>query len=123
MRPDVGFRRFRVKSTQGSVVADREEKKLAREVKISGRMGLHGRPAAELVKLASQFKSQITLCRPSDPENVADCRSVLSLLILAATDGTSLVLSASGPDCEAAIEAVGDFFAAGFVEEPAECRS
>ena len=98
-----------------------EIKILAKEVVISGRMGLHGRPAAELVKLASQFESRITLCRPADPENVADCRSVLSLLILAATDGTKLLLSATGPDCEAAIAAIGDFFAAGFAEEPTAC--
>ena len=64
-------------------------------VEVSGPMGLHGRPAAQLAKIASGFASEITLCRSEDPENRADCRSILSLLILAATAGTKLLLNVS----------------------------
>ena len=80
-------------------------------------MGLHGRPAAQLAKLASGFSSKITLCRREDPENQADCRSILSLLILAATTGTKLLLEVDGDDCDDACSAIEAFFAAGFDQD------
>ena len=86
-------------------------------VEVSGPMGLHGRPAAQLAKLASGFSSEITLCRCENPENPADCRSILSLLILAASTGTKLLLEVTGDDCDAACSAVEAFFAAGFDQD------
>ncbi len=94
-----------------------DEKKLTLGVKVSGPMGLHCRPAAELVRIAGKFASDLTLHRADAPGSVADCRSVLALLTLAAPDGTELILTANGSDCENAAREIEAFFAAGFSNE------
>ena len=94
-----------------------DEKKLTLGVKVSGPMGLHCRPAAELVKIAGKFASSLTLHRADAPGSVADCRSVLALLTLAAPDGTELILTADGSDSESAVREIEAFFAAGFAGE------
>jgi phosphocarrier protein HPr len=75
--------------------------------------GLHMRPADRLVRTASTFQSQIELERAGQ---VADCRSILSLLTLGATQGCELVLRAQGPDAEAAIRAISSLFDSQFDE-------
>ncbi len=86
------------------------------QVTVSSPLGLHGRPAAMLVQLASRYRSKISLCRPEDPDNPADCRSILSLLVLAATQGTDLLLCAEGEDAPEAVAAITEFFSQSFQE-------
>ncbi len=71
--------------------------------------GMHLRRAGLLVRLAMGFRSNI-LCRLG--EKVADARSVIGILILCASLGTTLEVEASGPDEREAIRAVDAFFAA-----------
>ncbi len=86
-------------------------------VSVVNPMGLHARPAALLVKTASRFASRILL--EKDGEEV-DCKSMLSLLMLAAGAGSELLLRVEGADAEQASAAISELFASGFGEcEPA----
>jgi phosphocarrier protein len=62
-----------------------------RTVTISNRLGLHARAAARLVRRASQFSSSVALLR-EDTGETADGKSILSVLLLAASRGTSLII-------------------------------
>jgi len=64
--------------------------------------------AARLVRLAQQFRSSIRLRLGT---RMADARSILSLLLLSATLGTSLDIEAAGNDEHEAVQAVEEFFA------------
>jgi phosphocarrier protein HPr len=66
-------------------------------VKIINPLGLHARAAAQLVRLAGKFKSKIKLER-LDNFVVADAKSILSVLTLAAARGTELKLIIEGED-------------------------
>ena len=78
-------------------------------------LGLHARAAAQLVRLASGFKSKILLSRP-DTNAFADAKSILSILTLAASMGTALFLRVEGEDERDALEAVDRLFGEGFGE-------
>ena len=84
-------------------------------VKISNRLGLHARAAAQLVRLASSFQSKIILLR-KDNAVIADAKSILSVLTLAASKGVELEITIEGKDAETAFEAVQEIFKNGFGE-------
>lgn len=88
---------------------------LESEVKIINQLGLHARAAAQLVRLASKFKSKIKLHR-TDNYASADAKSILSVLTLAASKGTSLILRIEGEDEHEVLKAVEELFASGFGE-------
>lgn len=77
---------------------------------VQGELGLHARPAGRFVSLAGHFESEISVAREDDEEWVSG-RSVLSILSLAASQGTILRLRAEGPDAEAAVAALGELLA------------
>jgi phosphocarrier protein HPr len=76
------------------------------EFTVASELGLHARPAGEFAALASKFASEISVARAGSDEWVSGC-SVLSLLSLAASQGTKLALRADGADAEAALAALG----------------
>jgi phosphocarrier protein HPr len=84
-----------------------------RTVTIVNRVGLHARPAAQIVKLASQFKSDITLSRDDLEVNG---KSIMGVMMLAAERGASLRLRAEGPDADQALDAIAQLIADGFGE-------
>ena len=88
---------------------------LEESVRVINHLGLHARAAGQLVKVASQFKSRLTIKR-ADGKAEADARSMLSLLTLGASIETILIIRADGSDEAAAIAAVKDLFASGFGE-------
>ena len=88
---------------------------LERSISVTGRLGLHARAAAKLVRVASQFKSNITLKR-SDNSIEADAKSILSILMLAASLGTKLQVVANGPDEQTALDTVLELFETDFDE-------
>jgi len=88
---------------------------IERSVLVVNRLGLHARAAARLVRTASDFKSTIRLER-SDRSASADAKSILSVLMLAASRGTELRVTADGPDEVAALEGVCALVAGGFGE-------
>lgn len=65
--------------------------------------GLHARPAAIFVRTASQFSSEITI---SSEGKQANAKSILGVLSLGATKGTTITLRATGSDEEAAVAAL-----------------
>jgi phosphocarrier protein len=80
-----------------------------RTVTLMNPLGLHMRPMSTFVQIASQFQSQVAVIRP-DGQRV-DGKSMLGLMSLAAEQGTELTVEASGPDQQAAVEALAQFLA------------
>ncbi len=74
-----------------------------RTVQIANRNGLHARPAAEIVKAAAKFKSDITIVRDDLEVNG---KSIMGVMMLAAECGATLSLRADGPDAEEALGAI-----------------
>lgn len=88
---------------------------IERTLLIKGRLGLHARAAAKLVRVASGFQSQIKL-RRVDADVTVDAKSILSVLMLAASRGTELQARTIGVDEEAAMNAMEQLFSDGFGE-------
>jgi phosphocarrier protein HPr len=86
---------------------------IERTVRIVNKNGLHARPAAEIVKLASRYQSDITLVRDDLEVNG---KSIMGVMMLAAEFGSSLLLRAAGPDAEQAVSALSDLIARKFGE-------
>ena len=74
-----------------------------REVKIINKLGIHARPAAEIVKTAGKFKSSITIVREDLEVNA---KSIMGVMMLAAEFGSTIVLRASGEDADGALDAL-----------------
>ena len=85
-----------------------------REVRISNRLGLHARAAARFVHAANSFRSRVTLARGG---RTMDGKSILGILLLAASHGTRLTLAAEGEDEQGAVEALAALVETGFGEE------
>ena len=86
-----------------------------RRIQVTGRLGLHARAAANLVRVASQFQSSLTIKR-LDGNAQADAKSILSILTLAASRGTDLKIIADGVDEQEALDAVVGLFSRDFDE-------
>jgi phosphocarrier protein len=84
-----------------------------RSVQVLNKNGLHARPAAEIVRAAARFKSDITIVRDDLEVNG---KSIMGVMMLAAECGSTLTLRASGPDEDAALGAIADLIAAKFGE-------
>jgi phosphocarrier protein len=84
-----------------------------RTVTIVNRQGLHARPAAEIVKIASRFNAEVTLVRDDLEVNG---KSIMGVMMLAAEQGASLLLRADGPDAEQAVDALSTLIANKFGE-------
>jgi phosphocarrier protein HPr len=88
---------------------------LETKIKIINQLGLHARAAAQLVRLAGKFNSKIKLTR-TDNEVMADAKSILSVLTLAAAKGTELRLNIDGVDEQEALGAIEEMITNGFGE-------
>ncbi|MGZ3332338.1 MAG: HPr family phosphocarrier protein [Gemmatimonadaceae bacterium] len=84
-----------------------------REVKIINKLGIHARPAAEIVKTAGKFKSDITIVRDDLEVNA---KSIMGVMMLAAENGATIALRANGDDAEAALDALSAVIANKFGE-------
>lgn len=91
--------------------------KVSREIVVSNKLGLHARPAMQFVDLANQFKSAITVNKGGEEPATADGKSVMQMIILAATEGTPLVIEADGDDAETAVSKLTELFESKFGEE------
>ncbi|MCY3769394.1 MAG: HPr family phosphocarrier protein [Gammaproteobacteria bacterium] len=81
--------------------------RVEKQIKITNKLGLHARAAASLVKMCTGFKSSIRLHKD---EKCADSKSIMGVLMLAATQGTELTLIAEGEDAQSAAEQVEKLF-------------
>ena len=86
---------------------------VSRQVTVVNALGLHARAAARFVKVASRFRSQIRVTRG---QHTMDGKSILGLLLLAASRGSELTISADGPDEADAVEALIALVERGFEE-------
>jgi phosphocarrier protein HPr len=86
---------------------------IERETRIVNQEGLHARPAAKIVRLASSFNSEIELLKDGVAVNG---KSIMGVMMLAAECGSSIVVRADGPDAEQAVEAISQLVAGGFGE-------
>ena len=87
---------------------------LERELDILNSRGLHARASAKFVKCAESFNAQVTVTR--DGQSVPGT-SIMGLMMLAAAQGTSIVVSVQGPQAEEAMTALAQLVADRFGEE------
>lgn len=87
---------------------------LTRTTTIVNQKGLHARAAAKFAKLSGAFKSRITVERG---DYSVDGRSIMGLMMLAATPGTEIAIHAEGADADAALVALATLVEDGFGEE------
>ncbi|MDH4132376.1 MAG: HPr family phosphocarrier protein [Gemmatimonadota bacterium] len=87
---------------------------IERYAKVTNQQGLHARPAAQIVKLASTFQSDIEVVKEGFSVNA---KSIMGVMMLSAECGSSIMFRASGPDELAAVDALAELVAEGFGEE------
>lgn len=87
---------------------------IEREMEITNRLGLHARAAAKLVHVTGRFSSQVKIQK--DGEEV-DAKSILGILLLAAAQGSTIVVRCDGDDEGEAMQAVSELIANRFDEE------
>ena len=76
---------------------------LRAEVEIINKLGLHARASAKLTQVASGFRSEVWLSRNGRRVNA---KSIMGVMMLAAGQGTSVLIEAEGADAEQAIAAL-----------------
>ena len=84
------------------------------KVTIQNRLGLHARPAMSFVDTANGFISEIRVCKST---KTVDGKSIMQLMMLAATEGSELQISAEGPDADEAVLALAGLVQRSFDEE------
>jgi phosphocarrier protein HPr len=87
-----------------------------RSLSIPNKLGLHARAAAKLVRLAATFESSVQLARAESPQKTADAKSILNVLLLAAAQGTALVVTTEGTDEQSALQALCELIEGKFGE-------
>ncbi len=86
---------------------------IERDAKIVNPLGMHARPAAEFVKLASRFKSAVEVRKD---DLAVNGKSIMGVMMLAAERGSSLTIKTDGEDAESAMDALLALVADGFHE-------
>lgn len=84
------------------------------ELQICNQRGLHARASAKFVKCAEQFKAKITVSKNGAS---VDARSIMGLMMLGASIGCTIAVSAEGKDADEALDAISDLVARRFDEE------
>jgi phosphocarrier protein HPr len=77
--------------------------KVAKKIEIKNKLGVHARAAALLVQTANRFSAQVTISKDGQ---TADGRSIMGVLMLAATQGSIIEVEAAGQDAEQAVKAI-----------------
>ena len=86
----------------------------SRSATVVNQLGLHARAAARFVHLASRYRSQVRVSRDT---KVMDGKSIMGILLLAAARGTTITISADGPDEVEAVAALAHLVETGFGED------
>jgi phosphocarrier protein HPr len=77
--------------------------KIIKKIEIKNKLGVHARAAALLVQTVNKFSAQVTFSKDGQ---VADGRSIMGVLTLAATQGSKIQVEANGDDAEQAVRAI-----------------
>jgi|SRR5215469_14742624 phosphocarrier protein len=88
--------------------------KIEKEIAIVNRLGLHARPAAMFVRIASRYRSEIWVAKAGEEVNG---KSIMGLMMLAAGQGSKLRIRCEGPDAEKALEELEELINARFNED------
>ena len=91
-----------------------QAQKIEKEVTIVNRLGLHARPAAMFVRIASRHRAEIWVSKEGEEVNG---KSIMGLMMLAAGQGSKLRVRCDGPDADKAIEELEELIKAGFNED------
>jgi phosphocarrier protein HPr len=89
-------------------------RKIEKDLPIPNRLGLHARPAAMFVRIASRYRSEIWVSKEGEEVNG---KSIMGLMMLAAGQGSKLHVRCEGPDADKAIEEIEALIKAGFNED------
>ena len=87
---------------------------LSRELLITNKRGLHARASAKFVQTVERFQAEVWVTRGDE---TVGGRSIMGLMMLAAAPGTKILVSATGPEAEAALQAITDLVNDKFHEE------
>jgi phosphocarrier protein HPr len=87
---------------------------VSRELPIINKRGLHARASAKFVQMVERFNAEVWVTRGSE---TVGGTSIMGLMMLSAGPGTSIVVSAVGPEAQAAIDAITELVASKFNEE------
>jgi len=85
-------------------------------VSIPNKLGLHARPAMIFVEVASKLKSDVTVKR-CDQDETVDGKSIMQMMMLAATQGTKIEITATGTDADEAVKTLVCLVKSGFQED------
>ena len=87
---------------------------VSRELSIINKRGLHARASAKFVQMVERFNAEVWVTKGGE---TVGGTSIMGLMMLSAGPGTTIVVSAIGPDAEAAVAAITDLVASKFNEE------
>jgi phosphocarrier protein HPr len=88
--------------------------KIEKEVTVINRLGLHARPAAMFVRIASRYRSEVWVAKEGEQING---KSIMGLMMLAAGQGSKLLIKCEGPDADKAMEELEQLIQRKFNEE------
>ena len=92
-----------------------DQTKLTKDFVVANPLGIHARPASLFVQTSAEFDSEISVTN-LDSGHTADGKSVMSMLMLAAPQGTRIRVSISGQDAASAMDALSKLIEGGFDE-------
>jgi phosphocarrier protein HPr len=87
---------------------------VSREIPIINKRGLHARASAKFVQMVERFNAEVWVTKGNE---TVGGTSIMGLMMLSAGPGTSIVVSATGPEAETAIDAITELVASKFNEE------
>jgi len=87
---------------------------VSREVLVVNQLGIHARAAAKFVHVATRFQARVRVARDA---RVMDGKSIMGILLLAASRGSTITITADGGDEGEALEALVALVASGFGED------
>ena len=101
---------------ENSAGASVPEGAASRELPIINKRGLHARASAKFVQMVERFNAEVWVTRGGE---TVGGTSIMGLMMLSAGPGTSIVVSAAGPEAHAALDAITELVASKFNEEGA----
>lgn len=87
---------------------------VSRELPIINKRGLHARASAKFVQMVERFNADVWVTKGSE---TVGGTSIMGLMMLSAGPGTSIIVSAAGPEAQAALDAITELVAGKFSEE------
>jgi phosphocarrier protein HPr len=87
---------------------------ISRELPIINKRGLHARASAKFVQMVERFEAEVWVTKGSE---TVGGTSIMGLMMLSAGPGSSIIVSASGPEAQAALDAITELVAGKFNEE------